>query len=113
MTGPSTQIGETISFRDEMTKMHGAHAFKMGFEVLHFRENSSVMNVPSGDFVFDNTTAALQSNGQPVPNMGNPFAGFEFGAVSQALFDGRSRTGCRGTRSRVPISRTTGKHSLR
>jgi hypothetical protein len=87
VTGPSTQIGETISFRDDLTKMHGAHAFKMGFEALHFRENSSVVDVPSGDYVFDNTTAGLQPNGQPVPNTGNPFAGFEFGAVSEALFD--------------------------
>ncbi len=87
VTGPSTQIGETLSFRDDFSMIRGTHAFKMGYEILHFRENSSVVDVPSGDFLFDNTTAGLQPNGQPIPNTGNPFAGFEFGAVSQATFD--------------------------
>src|SRR6185436_20594700 len=36
---------------------------------------------------FDNMTAGLQANGQPVPNTGNTFAGFLFGSVREAFFD--------------------------
>ena len=87
VSGPSRQIGEVLSFRDDLTKSHGVHAFKLGFELMRFRENSSVTNLPSGQFLFDTMTAGLQANGQPVPNTGNTFAGFEFGAVRQATFD--------------------------
>ncbi len=87
ITGPSRNIGETVSFRDDLTKIWGTHAFKMGYEVLHFRTNSTVTNVPSGQFAFDSMTAGLQANGQPVPRTGNTFAGFLFGAVRQATFD--------------------------
>ena len=41
---------------------------------------------------FANTTAGLQANGQPVPNTGNTFAGFELGAVSAANFSTYTNT---------------------
>jgi len=87
VSGPSRIIGETISFRDDLTKIWGSHAFKMGYEVLRFRANSTVTNHPSGDFRFDTMTAGLQPNGQPIPNTGNTFAGFLTGSVRQATFD--------------------------
>ncbi len=88
ITGPQRNIGETLSFRDDLTKIWGTHAFKMGYEVLHFRQNSTVTNLPSGQFGFDQMTAGLQANGQPAPRTGNTFAGFLFGYVRQATFDG-------------------------
>ncbi|HYM09151.1 MAG TPA: TonB-dependent receptor [Bryobacterales bacterium] len=88
ITGPSRNIAETLSFRDDLTKIWGAHAFKMGYELLHFRTNSTATDVPSGQFAFDQMTAGLQPNGQPVPRTGNTFAGFLFGSVRQATFDG-------------------------
>ncbi|HZT28724.1 MAG TPA: TonB-dependent receptor [Bryobacteraceae bacterium] len=85
--GPNRSINETLSFRDDLTKIVGSHAFKMGYELLRFRLNSTVTNRPSGAFYFDTMTAGLQPNGQPVPNTGNTFAGFLMGYVREAYFD--------------------------
>src|SRR3954453_5505164 len=73
--GPSRTVRETYSFRDDFSKMYGTHAFKMGYELLNFRGNFFQLGTPSGIFQFDNMTAGLQPNGQPVPNTGNLFAG--------------------------------------
>ena len=85
--GNSRSVYETLSFRDDLTKIHGSHVFKMGYELLHFRLNSTTTNRPSGAFYFDGMTAGLQPNGQPVPNTGNTFAGFLLGSVREAFFD--------------------------
>ena len=58
----------------------------MGYEILHFTDNFYQQGYPSGHFNFANMTAGLQPNGQPVPNTGNTFAGFELGSVSAAQF---------------------------
>jgi hypothetical protein len=86
-TGPSRLIAETISFRDDLTKMYGKHAFKVGYELMRFRVNSTATNQPSGMFQFDTMTAGLQPNGTTLPRTGNTFAGFLTGAVRQATFD--------------------------
>ena len=39
--GPNRRIGETLSFRDDLTYIKGTHAFKMGYELLRFRINST------------------------------------------------------------------------
>jgi hypothetical protein len=84
--GPSRTVRETLSFRDDFSKMVGTHAFKAGYELLYFRGNYFQLGQPSGIFQFDNMTAGLQPNGQPVPNTGNLLAGFELGSVRQANF---------------------------
>ena len=84
--GATRQIRQSESLRDDFSKIHGAHAFKMGYEILHFTDNFYQQGYPSGQFNFANTTAGLQPNGQPVPNTGNTFAGFELGSVSAANF---------------------------
>jgi hypothetical protein len=84
--GPSRTVRETLSLRDDFSKMMGTHAFKAGYEVLYFRANYFQLGQPSGVFQFDNTTAGLQATGNPVPNTGNLLAGFELGAVAQASF---------------------------
>jgi hypothetical protein len=86
--GNNRLINETISLRDDLTKVHGTHAFKMGYEILHFRVNSTVTNRPSGAFFFDGMTAGLQANGVALPNTGSTWAGFLLGSVRQATFDG-------------------------
>jgi hypothetical protein len=83
---PSRQIRQNLSFRDDLTKIHGEHAFKMGYEILHFTANYFQLGLPSGTFQFDNMTAGLQGNGQPIPSTGNTFAGFLLGSVRQANF---------------------------
>lgn len=90
--GPSRNIRETLSLRDDFSKVAGTHAFKMGYEILNFRANYFQLGQPSGIFQFDNTTAGLQPNGQPVPNTGNLLAGFELGAVAQANFTSYTTT---------------------
>jgi hypothetical protein len=84
--GPSSNITETFSFRDDLSTTFGTHAFKMGYEIIHFRANYKQLGQPSGVFQFDTMTAGLQPNGQPIPNTGNTVAGFELGAVRQATF---------------------------
>ncbi len=84
--GPSTQIRQTETFRDDFSKISGTHAFKMGYEYLNFQANYFQLGQPSGVFQFDNMTAGLQPNGQPVPNTGNLLAGIELGYVRQANF---------------------------
>ena len=64
----------------------------MGYELLYFTANYLQVGQPSGVFQFDNMTAALQPNGQPVPNTGNTFAGFELGAVRQVNFTSYTNT---------------------
>jgi hypothetical protein len=82
---PSRRVNETISFRDDLSYIRGKHAFKMGYELLRFRLNHAVLANPV-QFSFNNVTAGLQANGQPVPNTGNTFAGFLTGYVAQAVF---------------------------
>jgi hypothetical protein len=83
---PSRNIRESTSLRDDFSKMYGTHAFKVGYEILKFNGNYFQLGQPSGVFQFDNMTAGLQPNGQPIPNTGNTFAGFELGSVRQANF---------------------------
>ena len=87
VNGPSRNVRQTYSFRDDFSKIVGTHAFKMGYEVLHFTANYFQLGQPSGQFQFDNMTAGLQPNGQPVPATGNNFAAFELGAVAKATFN--------------------------
>jgi hypothetical protein len=82
---PSRTVNETLSFRDDLSYIRGKHAFKMGYEILRFRLNSAILANPVR-FDFSTATAGLQPNGQPIPNTGNPFAGFLTGYVSSAEF---------------------------
>jgi hypothetical protein len=86
LTGPSRNITETISFRDDLSLIRGVHAFKMGYEVLRARNSYSTITTPSGVFNFDQMTAGLQSSGAVMPRTGNTFAGFLVGSVRQATF---------------------------
>jgi hypothetical protein len=90
--GATRQIRQAESLRDDYSKVIGSHAFKMGYEILYFTDNFYQQGYPSGQFNFANTTAGLQPNGQPVPNTGNTFAGFELGAVSAANFSTYTNT---------------------
>ena len=90
--GPTRNIRQAESVRDDFSKIQGAHAFKVGYEILYFTSNYLQTGYPSGQFSFANTTAGLQPNGQPVPNTGNTFAGFELGAVSSANFTSYTNT---------------------
>ncbi|MGH9657548.1 MAG: TonB-dependent receptor domain-containing protein, partial [Bryobacteraceae bacterium] len=85
--GPQRTVGETLSFRDDLSIIRGTHAFKMGYEWVRFRLNSTLTNRPSGQFFFNDVTAGLQPDGNPVPRTGNTFAGFLTGSVRRAFFN--------------------------
>ena len=87
VSGPVRRIGETISFRDDLTKIVGTHAFKAGYELLRFRMNRSETTYPSGNYQFGGMSAGLQATGAAMPNTGNDFAGFLMGYVAQAQFE--------------------------
>ena len=86
VSGPSQTVMETLTARDDLSKVVGTHAFKMGYEWMRFRENATASTQPSGAFSFANMTAGLQSNGVAAPRTGNTFAGFLFGELAQATF---------------------------
>jgi hypothetical protein len=86
VAGPSLKIGETLSFRDDLSVVRGVHALKLGYEVLRFRVNRWTVNTPSGNFTFTGLTG-LQGSGNAMPRTGNTFAGFLEGSVSSASFD--------------------------
>jgi hypothetical protein len=99
--GSSRQIRQIMTFRDDFSKIVSTHAFKMGYEYLHFQANyfqagppaaQLGAGEPSGVFQFDNMTAGLLPNGQPVPNTGNLLAGVELGYVRQANFGSYTTT---------------------
>ncbi len=92
VTGGNRNIRQSLSLRDDLSRTQGSHAFKMGYEILYFTSNYFQVGQPSGMFQFDNMTAGLQANGQPVPNTGNTFAGFELGSVRQANFNTYTNT---------------------
>ena len=87
VSGPYRRIGETLSFRDDLTRIMGTHAVKMGYELLRLRLNVTSTTYPSGNFQFSGTTAGLQPTGNSMPRTGNTFAGFLLGYVSQAQFE--------------------------
>ena len=92
VNGPSRQIRQTWTFRDDFSKVYSTHAFKMGYDFLQFQGNYFQLGQPSGVFQFDNMTAGLQPNGQPIPGTGNTFAGVELGYVRQANFTAYTTT---------------------
>ena len=83
---PSRNIRQVWTFRDDFSKVLGTHAMKVGYEFIHYQANYFQLGQPSGVFQFDNMTAGLQNNGQPIPNTGNQLAGLELGYVRQANF---------------------------
>jgi hypothetical protein len=90
--GPSRTVRETLSFRDDVSKVVGTHAFKAGYEMLFFRANFFQLGNPSGIFQFDNMTSGLQPSGNPAPNTGNLLAGLELGYVRAANFTSYTST---------------------
>jgi len=84
---PNNLVYTTASFRNDLTIIKGTHAFKTGYEILHFSLDQSQPNRPSGQFYFDGVTAGLQADGNLAPRTGNTFAGFLTGYVRRATFD--------------------------
>ena len=84
--GPANNVNENISFRDDLTKITGTHALKMGYELMRFRQNQwSVPSNVAGSFSFISANGVLP-NGSAMTRTGNTFAGFLLGYMSSASF---------------------------
>ena len=82
---PSISVNENVNFKEDLTKISGRHAFKMGYDYLDRRQNSHGANNATGTFNYS-TANGLLSNGTASPNTGNSFAGFLLGSVTSASF---------------------------
>jgi hypothetical protein len=87
VNGPSTNVIENFTVRDDMTWVRGDHSFKFGYDLLHMRQNSYNLGSPSGSFSFDGG-AGLTGNGTTtVPNTGGiSLASFMLGSVTSSTF---------------------------
>ncbi len=85
--GPTTNVIENFTVKDDTTWVKGTHSFKFGYDLLHSRQNSYNLGSPSGSFSFD-SAAGLTGNGtQTVANTGGiGLASFLLGSVSSASF---------------------------
>jgi hypothetical protein len=83
--GPNTNVQEVLTLKDDTTKVRGTHAFKWGYALVRYRQNSYGVGNPSGSFSYTGT-AGLRTNGTALPNTGVTFAGFLVGAVSSVSY---------------------------
>ena len=75
-------LNEGFEFIDNVTKIHGTHTFKMGYQGMLTRENDITVSQPSGVYNF-----ASSGSGLPfTPNTGDSFASFLLGSVTSATF---------------------------
>jgi len=75
-------LNEDFELIDNVTKIHGDHTIKAGYQGMKIRENDMAVSQPSG--VYNFTTAG---SGAPfVPNTGDTFASFLLGAVNSATY---------------------------
>jgi hypothetical protein len=94
-SGGSLQVGcgsrsvhETLTLKDDLSKAWRTHAFKMGYELLRYRLNSSDPGNPDGSFSYA-STGGITTTGGSVANTGNTLAAFMVGAMSGFSFSSR------------------------
>lgn len=78
--GKAQEVGEDITFQENVTKISGRHTIKFGYELVRTRFNSLTEALTSGQYRMGGT-------GYPfAPNTGNDFAAFLLGSVVRADF---------------------------
>ena len=81
-TLPSVNVEETLNFKEDVTKVKGSHAFKMGYDLMRIRNNSHTKDNSAGTFSLTGTNG-LNANGSSTPGTGGAsLAAFLVGAVS-------------------------------
>jgi len=82
VANPSINVQESINFKEDVSKLYGKHAFKMGYDLMRFRQNSYSIDNAAGVFTLT-TTNGLNANGTAIPNTGgNELTRLMTGAVS-------------------------------
>ena len=73
-------IGDDVTLQDNVTKIHGPHTIKFGYEMIRTRYNATVPSLPGGTYNFGGTEEPF------TPNTGMTFASFLLGTVTSATF---------------------------
>jgi hypothetical protein len=84
-TGPgghSSEVWEDMRAQENLTKVHGAHIIKGGYEILRTRYNVLAESLPSGKYFMSGTELPFATAG----TSGNDFADLLLGYVGQAQF---------------------------
>ena len=83
---PAVDVQEHFNFREDVSKLYGKHAFKMGYDLLRVRRNTYTITNNAGSFTLA-TTNGLYTNGSAIPNTGGKdLTRLLTGAVSSATF---------------------------
>lgn len=69
VANPSLNIEETFTYKEDISKLTGKHAFKFGYEAMRLRRNIPVIDNNAGVFTMA-TTNGLNPNGSSIPNTG-------------------------------------------
>ena len=82
VSNPSLDVQETFNFKEDVSKLSGRHAFKMGYDVMRLRRNQYSITNNAGTFNLMETNG-INTNGSSVPNTGgNNLTRLMSGAVS-------------------------------
>jgi hypothetical protein len=80
--GYQRTLNEDFQIADNISRGHGTHTFKWGYQGIMTRENDVAAVQPSGVYNFGTGGTALPNT----PNTGNSFASFLLGAVTSGSF---------------------------
>jgi hypothetical protein len=85
--GPTTNIFENWTLRDDLTWVKGDHSFKFGYDLLRENQNNYNLGTPSGSFSFDGASGLTGNGSTTIPNTGGiSLASFMLGSVTSASF---------------------------
>ncbi|MBY0507139.1 MAG: TonB-dependent receptor [Bryobacteraceae bacterium] len=82
VANPSLNVEETMNFKEDVSKLSGKHAFKVGYDLMRLRRNNYTRDNNAGTFNLAGTNG-LNPNGAGIPNTGgNALSQLMTGAVS-------------------------------
>jgi hypothetical protein len=82
VNNPTLNVEETMTYKEDVSKLTGKHAFKFGYELMRLRRNNPTIDNTAGTFTLA-TTNGLNPNGSSIPNTGgNDLSRLLVGAVS-------------------------------
>ena len=79
---PSDNVQENFNFREDVSKMSGRHAFKMGYDLMRMRGNNRSIDNDAGSFSIMGTNGLNANGSNKSGTGGTSLAGFLVGAAS-------------------------------